>query len=247
MTVRPASTTRRQLLRSSAALAVLPAAGIRCAAARTATPAAPATPAACLETPMMSMGPYFLDGMPIRRDITEGRPGVPLTLALQITSLDGCAPIANVAVDLWHCDAKGSYSGVDGSDGIFMRGVQLTGADGKAVFETLYPGWYPGRTPHLHVMARTGATEENGAVTGGIPLFVGQLFLDDTLTDRIYAMPPYDSRNNGERTRNDSDGIFMREPKRALLIVRIEDFRSGTPSPPNGLEAEATLAIASAG
>src|SRR5436305_381668 len=88
----------------------------------------------------------------LRRNITEGRPGTPLTLRLRVVDASTCKPIKNAAVDIWHCDALGAYSGFGAGSGsrTFMRGVQRTDANGFATFQTVYPGWYQGRTVHIH-------------------------------------------------------------------------------------------------
>ncbi|MFM9108256.1 MAG: intradiol ring-cleavage dioxygenase [Chloroflexota bacterium] len=211
------STTRRAVLLGAAA----PAFRLGPLAAAPATPAAGPEP--CLPTPPMTAGPFWLPGMPVRRDITEGRPGLPLALELRVFSADGCRPLAGLAIDLWHCDAAGVYSGVQGDTGSWMRGIQVTGEDGAAVFDTVFPGWYPGRTPHLHLLVRAGGAAEGGSIIGGEPVFVGQLYFDDARTDLVYALPPYDTRDNAGRPRNEQDGIFMREPERDRLIVPVAD------------------------
>jgi protocatechuate 3,4-dioxygenase beta subunit len=98
-------------------------------------------------------GPYYLDRARVRGDITEGKPGVPLRLALRVTDADpSCTPIAKAVVDVWHCDALGIYSGYAGAavapthvqpvdDKTFLRGTQPTDAAGDAQFRTIYPGW----------------------------------------------------------------------------------------------------------
>ena len=69
-----------------------------------------ATPA-CTLTGEQEEGPYYLDDEKLRRDITEGRPGVPLLLAMQLVDAQRCTPIQNAALDIWHCDSLGVYSG----------------------------------------------------------------------------------------------------------------------------------------
>src|SRR5437868_3339156 len=78
----------------------------------------------CVLTPELTEGPYYVSGEKVRRNITEGRPGVPLALALKVVDASTCRPIKGAAVDIWHCDALGVYSGVQGNTGTFMRGVQ---------------------------------------------------------------------------------------------------------------------------
>ncbi|MEP0859677.1 twin-arginine translocation pathway signal protein, partial [Trichocoleus sp. DQ-U1] len=110
-------------------------------------------------------------------------------------------------VDIWHCDALGVYSDVRDFNGDtqgqkFLRGYQVTDANGTAEFVTIYPGWYPGRTVHIHFKIRTDSASGRGSE------FTSQLYFDDALTDQIYAQSPYAAK--GQRTqRNDGDGIFQ--------------------------------------
>lgn len=100
----------------------------------------------CVLTSEQEEGPYYVGGATLRRDVTEGRPGVPVLLRIAVMDSRRCAPLAHAALDIWHCDAEGVYSGFTsgrpGSRGIdetrFLRGVQMTNEDGVAEFETLY-------------------------------------------------------------------------------------------------------------
>jgi protocatechuate 3,4-dioxygenase beta subunit len=78
---------------------------------------------------------------------------------VRVVDADACDPIEGAAVDLWHCDAEGAYSGVEGAEGeTFCRGIQLTDAAGAAEFRTIFPGWYTGRVVHIH--AKVSADDE---------------------------------------------------------------------------------------
>ena len=112
----------------------------------------------CVLAPEQTEGPYYVDDQKVRRDITEGKAGVPLDLLLTVVDASTCRPLRGAAVDVWHCDAAGVYSGVQGNTRSFLRGIQRTNAKGLALFETIYPGWYPGRTVHVHVRSRSGRT-----------------------------------------------------------------------------------------
>src|SRR5262245_43365298 len=96
----------------------------------------------CVLTPEMTEGPYYVSGEKLRSDIRAGRPGVLLTLKLGVVRTSSCKPIKNTIVEIWHCDAGGTYSGVQGNTANFLRGAQKTDASGVATFKTIYPGWY---------------------------------------------------------------------------------------------------------
>jgi protocatechuate 3,4-dioxygenase beta subunit len=163
----------------------------------------------CVLAPEQTEGPYYLDDARVRRDIREGRPGRPLTLRLTVVDVSTCRPIRGAAVDVWHCDTGGVYSGTTVASTRFLRGVQRTDAKGIALFRTIYPGWYPGRTVHVHVMVHVG----------GNVVHTGQLYFPDTLTDRVFRGRPY-SRRPGRTTRNAADSIYRNGGRRSTLRLR---------------------------
>lgn len=177
----------------------------------------------CVVRPEQTEGPYFVDERLNRSDIrvdpTDGqvRPGTPLALTLVVSRLNAgdCLPLPDAQVDIWHCDAMGVYSDVHdpGFNTIgrkFLRGYQMTDARGEVRFVTIYPGWYPGRTIHIHFKIRTAPVAQRSFE------FTSQLYFDDGLTDRVHAEPPYAS--NGQRTaRNQHDWIFRRGGDRLML------------------------------
>ena len=177
----------------------------------------------CVVRPNQTEGPYFIDeGLnrsDIRSDPTTGlvTPGTPLALTLQIFRLDSgdCRPMAGAQVDIWHCDALGVYSDVwdAGFNTVgqkFLRGYQFSDARGEAKFMTIYPGWYAGRTVHIHVKVHTAL------VAGRSFEFTSQMYFDDEMTDRVFADPPYSAK--GRRTaRNQDDRIFRRGGDRLML------------------------------
>jgi protocatechuate 3,4-dioxygenase beta subunit len=164
----------------------------------------------CLLTPEMTEGPFYIAGEKVRRNITEGRPGVALRLKLSVVDASTCKPIKGAAVDIWHADAAGTYSGfgAGAASRTFMRGIQLTDASGVAVFDTVYPGWYQGRTVHIHVKVHLG----------GNVVHTGQLFFQDPLTDTVYKRSPYSARPNRDTT-NATDSIFVNGGSKSLLAV----------------------------
>lgn len=169
---------------------------------------APSALPSCVVRPELTEGPFFLSAEPERSDIrSDSASGVlseGLTLTLefavgQITA-GACQPLAGAVVDVWHCDAYGVYSGVQGNGANFLRGYQLTDAEGVARFVTVYPGWYPGRAVHIHFKVRTPAAE-------GTYEFTSQLFFDEAVTAQVYGQAPYTSRGLAT-TSNASDRIF---------------------------------------
>lgn len=166
---------------------------------------------ACVLTPEQTEGPYYITGERLRRDITEGRPGVPLLLRLRVVDASTCRAIKGAAVDIWHADALGVYSGFGAGAGskTFMRGIQRTDGTGLARFRSVYPGWYRGRTVHIHVKVH---------VAGNV-VHTGQLYFPDSVTDRVFRRKPY-SRRSRRTTRNANDFVFAQGGRRSLLRLR---------------------------
>ena len=180
---------------------------------------------ACVVRPELALGPYFLDDQLNRSDIRvepeDGsiKKGAPLTLSIGVFEVANgrCAPITEAQVDVWHCDAQGHYSGLDtpgfDSTGLkFLRGYQLTDAQGRVQFHTIYPGWYSGRTVHIHFMIRTLGADNQPYE------FVSQLFFADALTDQVHKLKPY-KRRNPRNTRNTDDNIYASGGRQLLLDV----------------------------
>ncbi|MEU9671723.1 intradiol ring-cleavage dioxygenase [Streptomyces bobili] len=179
------------------------------------SPAATATGDVCTLTKELTEGPYYLDGQFVRADITDGKAGIPLKLALTVVDAGTCEPLADALVELWHSDALGEYSGFvgrnghDGPDnGTFLRGGVLTDSSGVAALTTVYPGWYRGRCIHIHVKVHTNVTPtSDGHFTGGQEIHTGQLFFDETVTDSVARVTPY-STNSVTRTTLAQDSIY---------------------------------------
>jgi protocatechuate 3,4-dioxygenase beta subunit len=190
------------------AIAVLGAGAVPAGAAPS---SADATAASCVLAPEMTEGPFYLPREKVRRNIREGESGIPLALQLGVVSSSSCKPIAGAAVDIWHADAGGNYSGFDADGGgsrTFLRGIQRTDTKGIARFDTIYPGWYNGRAVHIHVKVH---------VSGHV-IHTGQLFFDDALTDVVFTRKPYNTRP-ARTVRNRDDAIFSDGGRRSLLHV----------------------------
>ena len=158
----------------------------------------------CTLTPELTEGPYYFDADAVRSDIRAGRDGTELRLAVRVRDAD-CSPLANAVVDIWHCDAAGGYSTEDDP---FLRGAQVTNRDGIVEFTTIYPGWYRGRTVHIHAKVHLDAST----------VLTTQLFFDDAVSATVYEREPYAS--HGRDQFNDGDDIF--DP---VLVLDLE--RSG--------------------
>ncbi|HEX4338675.1 MAG TPA: hypothetical protein VH062_22370 [Polyangiaceae bacterium] len=167
----------------------------------------------CTVTPEETAGPYpdkvgmLQDSEYFRSDVTEGKTGLPLTLTLTVSNTnDSCAPLANAAIEIWHCDADGNYSeytqpGYDGTGETFLRGIQTTDANGQVTFKTIYPGWYSGRVTHIHFQV----------YVSGKAIKTSQIAFDDAITSAIYATGAYAThgqspmKNSGDMVFSDGD------------------------------------------
>jgi protocatechuate 3,4-dioxygenase beta subunit len=134
-------------------------------------------------------------------------------------------PIANSVVEIWHCDAGGVYSGFESSsagpggggsgdtsdgsyssgdneaspsdDGTYLRGAQVADSHGVAQFTTIYPGWYRGRTVHIHLKLHVNRKT----------VVTTQLYFDESVNDAVFATSPY-SDHSGRDVRNEDDSIY---------------------------------------
>ena len=166
----------------------------------------------CVLSPELTEGPYYVPNERVRRDITEGKAGATLLLELKVVNASTCRTIRNAAVDIWHCDALGVYSGAvaDNPNTNFLRGVQRTNAKGIATFRTIYPGWYPGRAVHIHVKVHVG----------GDVVHTGQLFFPAAISNAVYRQSPYRSHGTQADTPNATDAIFRNGGSKGMLKLR---------------------------
>ncbi|WP_284436719.1 intradiol ring-cleavage dioxygenase [Streptomyces sp. TUS-ST3] len=201
-------------------------------------------------------GPYYIDADKIRRDVTEDREGIPLLLDIRVIDSETCRPIRNAAVDIWHCDALGIYSGYEdmGSGGggggpaptgtptaaptgtptgtptaaptdlptgpppggghqeptddtRYLRGTWRTDRHGRVGFRTVFPGWYRGRTVHIHTKVHVDGEWTDAGYEGGHTCHTGQFFFDEESVLASAELEPYVS-NTAERTTLDEDTIY---------------------------------------
>lgn len=178
-------------------------------------------PSTCFLTPQATEGPFYFDPNLIRQDITLDtttnviKTGLPLQLLITVINPD-CAPIPNVLVDIWHCDKDGVYSGYPGQPGgintvgqTFLRGTQMTDANGQCSFKTIYPGWYPGRVTHIHFKVRLTSTT----------YVTSQFAFPDSVNTAVYRTPLYAAKGQNALT-NATDNIF-RNPNPENLVLAI--------------------------
>jgi protocatechuate 3,4-dioxygenase beta subunit len=207
---------------STAASSAASAAASSAATSAATTGAAVAVPS-CIVRPAVTEGPYFVDEKlnrsDVRSDPSNGavRAGAVFALTFNVAKVSAaaCTALANAQVDIWHCDALGVYSdAIDQSFNTkgqkFLRGYQLSDANGKASFTTIYPGWYQGRAVHIHFKIRT--TAANGTVSD----FTSQLFFDDALNTQVFATAPYSQKGSGWM-KNAQDGIYTGGGDKLLL------------------------------
>ncbi|KAF2682281.1 extracellular dioxygenase-like protein [Lentithecium fluviatile CBS 122367] len=197
----------------------------------------------CILTPEVTEGPYYVTGELIRQNVVEEEPGVPLTYEVQVIDINTCEPIVGVMLEQWHCNSTGVYGGIAaGSSGgvsdprelnnTMLRGIQPSKDEGVVLFDTIFPGHYTGRTPHIHVLAHLNASvlpNNTLAINTGTISHVGQLFFDQSLISLVETTAPY-STNTQQLTTNANDGIMAQEAATtdpvlhyALLGDTIED------------------------
>ncbi|EDY56182.1 dioxygenase [Streptomyces sviceus ATCC 29083] len=189
-------------------------------------------------------GPYYIDADKIRRDITEDKEGIPLTLSLKVIDSETCKPIRDAAVDIWHCDALGIYSGYESlstggggtaptgapptgepptgaptggtgggvheeptDDERYLRGTWRTDRQGRVTFRTIFPGWYRGRTVHIHTKVHVDGEWTDAGYEGGHTCHTGQFFFDEESVLASAEVEPY-STSTTERTTLTEDTIY---------------------------------------
>jgi len=173
--------SRRDVLRSVGGVGLAAAFGPRALALLEEDAQAAST---CLLTPEVTEGPYWVENTLTRRNVTEGKRGLPLVIRFTVLNAKTCKPIKSADVEIWHCDALGNYSAVNGATTRFLRGHQKSNATGKAEFLTIFPGWYRGRTPHIHMKVNVG----------GDTVHTGQIFFNEKITTAVYKQAPYAGR-----------------------------------------------------
>ncbi len=174
----------------------------------------------CVLTSSQVEGPFFI-ASPIRKDIKEDRKGKEMNLKIQIVRMPECVPIQGAVVELWHCDAEGNYSGYPedmshdpwktlmlvGTSGAnvgnvkpmnearFLRGAQETDTSGQVEFNTIFPGWYDPRAPHIHIKVLINKEEYLTSQFYFNPEFCNMIYLNQE-PYKIYGGSPYTPQND---------------------------------------------------
>ncbi len=189
----------------------------------------------CSVTPEGEEGPYFVDDSATgfnrsnilsNLDGSKAQSGIPLTLSIYVyDSEKSCTAMAGVQVDIWHCNASGIYSGEDvesTSGETWLRGYQLTDSNGLATFVTIFPGWYQGRTTHIHLRLRSSYDSSGTGETNTTQLF----FPQDTIDTVNTTISPY-SAEGANPTTNATDHVYSGEVKGANVLTLSGDTTNG--------------------
>ncbi|WP_298089184.1 intradiol ring-cleavage dioxygenase [uncultured Sphingomonas sp.] len=188
------------------------------------------TSAACVADPTETNGPYPADGTNtssgatsnalttsgiVRSDIRASfissstvATGVQLTLTLKVVNVNAtCAALSGYAVYIWMCDRSGKYSLYTAATESYLRGVQVTDANGEVTFTMIVPGCYDGRWPHIHFEVFSSLT---AATSGRYAVLVSQLALPSAVCTAVYAdTTTYPgSATNFARVSLSSDNVF---------------------------------------
>ncbi|WP_406144204.1 intradiol ring-cleavage dioxygenase [Streptomyces sp. NBC_01012] len=183
---------------------------------------------ACMQLTSESIeGPYYVDYELFREDVVEDRTGIPFTLTLRVVDTETCEPIPDSAIEIWHCDASGVYSGftdagngggggggggvsaqgVPTDDLTWLRGIQMTDDEGHVTFRTVFPGWYTGRAVHIHTKVHTGGTRTSDGYEGGRTCHTGQFYFEEDAVIATEGISPY-AENTVTRVTLDEDMLY---------------------------------------
>jgi protocatechuate 3,4-dioxygenase beta subunit len=168
------------------------------------------TSGSCTTSPTETEGPFptKTPSSLVTNDIRSDRTGVPLTIKITINNKNSsCAALAGAIVDIWHCDKDGNYSEYGGTamqssnftSVHFLRGRQVTDANGVVQFTSIFPGWYSGRAPHIHVHVYSAS---------GVSLLVTQIAFPTDICDTVYTTATNYYTKGKQDTSNANDNVF---------------------------------------
>ena len=175
----------------------------------------------CAGTPAETAGPFPTKSPSslVKSDIRGDRTGIPLAIHITVNNRNnGCAALSGAIVDIWCCDKDGYYSeyGGSGMQSVnmtslhFLRGRQTTGANGTVAFTSIFPGWYPGRAPHIHVHIYNAS---------GTSLLVTQIAFPTDVSDLVYTTATNFYTKGKQDTSNSRDNVFANSLASELATV----------------------------
>ena len=175
----------------------------------------------CTETPSETAGPFPTKNPSTLSmiDITSDRTGVAMTIKITVQDKsEGCEALQNATVDIWHCDRDGYYSeyGGSGMQSVnmqsyhFLRGRQVTDSNGQVGFTSIFPGWYSGRAPHIHVHIYDST---------GKSLLVTQIAFPTAVCDTVYTTATQYYTRGKQDTSNASDNVFSDSIENEMGVV----------------------------
>jgi protocatechuate 3,4-dioxygenase beta subunit len=189
----------------------------------------------CALTPGQPEGPFYVPGALSRADIREDRQGAILRIRLWVNDIAGdCAPIPGSAVEVWHPDAQGIYSGVRDPNGrfdttgqTFLRGIQQTDAKGHVEFVSIYPGWSEGRAPHVNFRVVLPSGE---SVTS-------EMYFPQDITEAIFRQQHYRPPNQDYVSNANDPVLTLIEPEARRIL------RAGVFIYPDGFVSELVVGV----
>jgi|GEM_PF-157427 len=207
----------------------------------------------CVLLPFQTGGPFYLDPQFNRADIRETLTGLPMNIKIKVIGVQNCEPVPNAVVNIWHCDTLGGYSQFgaiagnydDFSNATWLRGYQITNAEGECNFISIFPGWYGGRAAHIHFDVHLGFVS-GGTVNQQVDpssTLMSQMYFPDSDVSEIYTtIAPYNDRGDNP-TNTTNDFIFQDAGSLGDDLVMTLDKSDM----PNSLSAEFCIGIDTAG
>jgi protocatechuate 3,4-dioxygenase beta subunit len=233
--------SRRAALRlmGSAAAAAAVTVGVGCSGSKSSTSTTTTTGttdySTCSIVPEGEEGPYFVDDSATgfnrsnilsNLDGSDTQSGIPLTLNIYVYDTENnCAAMPGVQIDIWHCNALGVYSAEDVESTVgetWLRGYQLSDSLGLVTFATIVPGWYQGRTTHIHLRVRSSFDSTDTGGTNTTQLFFPQATIDTINT----TVAPYSSHGTNSTT-NASDQVYTPQTEGETELTLTGDTTSG--------------------
>ncbi|KAH7322177.1 aromatic compound dioxygenase [Rhizoctonia solani] len=208
----------------------------------------------CVTAPEVTEGPYYIANELLRSDVRESQTGVNLVLDIGVMDTRTCTPLQNALVEIWACNATGAYSGFTtppargnsmSDQFTWLRGGFATNSEGMVEFRTIYPGYYTGRTIHVHAMVQTNyQVDNNGSIVShaGQVRHMGQIYFDDGVNDQVLAHPAYQATSQ-RRTRNDQDGLLRSGSANGYNAVASTSFLGNNGDVNGGILGYITLGV----